>query len=452
MCSAVISDAPLYEALQKYMRRAPARFHMPGHKGTASPLAGVFGAALSFDVTEAEGLDSLYDASGPILAAERRAAALFGARDTIFSASGATLCIQTMLALVSGGGGKIVCARNVHRSTVNAMALLGLEPVWVWPRFEAGESLPVTPEAVGAALRKTPDARAVFLTSPDYYGVLCDVGGVSSVCRQRGVPLLVDNSHGGHLRFCGGGELHPLRLGASLVCDSAHKTLPVLTGGAWLHIGDARISREEAKAAAALFGTTSPSYPIMLSLDLARAWLAENGEAAFAEVCERVKALDALAAQKGIGMEGSPARDPARLTLYTARAGVAGTDAARLLRAHGAEPELADARHVVLLPSPFNPPADYDALSRFLRDFPAKGRPLSGPEAPPQPERAAGLREAMLAPGETLPVEKTPGRVCAECRAPCPPGIPVVMPGERVSRGLAELLKFYGVFRLKVVK
>lgn len=451
-------DAPLYGMLLRYARRHPARFHMPGHKGAAGPLAQVFGNALAFDVTELPETDNLFEASGAILEAERRAARLYGARETLFSAGGSTLCIQAMLRMAAGGrsaGARVVCARNVHRAAVNAMALLELEPEWVWPRPFAGSALPgeIRAEDVENVLARTPGVCAVYVTSPDYYGVLSDIAGIARATHAYGVPLLVDNAHGAHLGAFG---LHPLPFGADLCCDSAHKTLPALTGGAFLHIADsapADFTREAAKAAMALFGSTSPSYLIQLSLDLARAWLESEGRGAFRSLAETVASLRALCASRGFFVPAA-AFDPARLMVDTASRGMPGNAAAEFLRSRGVSPEMWDSRHVVLLPSPFNPPEDFERLARALSDLPLPAHSLEPYRAEPlaPPCRVLPMRGALLAVHTRVRVEDAAGRVAAEAECPCPPGVPLVMPGERISEQLVNSLKSYGVFTVNVLK
>lgn len=463
MCRGSTSEggAPLYEMLLRYLRSEPARFHMPGHKGIAAPLREVFGDALRFDVTELPETDSLFDAAGGILEAERAAARLYAARETLFSAGGSSLCIQAMLRLAVPEGGRVVCARNAHRAAVNAMALLGLEPVWVWPRPFSGSGLPgaVAPADVEAALRRNPGACAVYVTSPDYYGTIADIRGIAAAAHARGVPLLVDNAHGAHLSAFG---LHPLRQGADLCCDSAHKTLPALTGGAFLHIAPsapAAFTRGAAKDAMALFGSTSPSYLIQLSLDLARAWLEREGESAYRALAEKVASLREACASRGFFFpDGASCHgalfDPARLTLDTASRGVPGEAAAGYLRARGVSPEMWDARHVVLLPSPFNTAEDFSRLSEALRSLPlpAVPPPLYEPRPRREPERVLPLREALFAPREAVGIERAAGRVAAEAKCPCPPGVPLAMPGELISAELVNSFKCYGVLELNVLK
>ena len=450
-----IEKAPLLRAVAEYAAGRPARFHTPGHKGSpASPLAELLGRALPFDVTELPGTDSLYQADGPILAAERLAARTAGAGAALMSAGGATLCLQGMLGAVAGrGGGEIILARGSHRSAVNAAALLGLEPVWVWPRPFAGSGLPgrVCAADVAAALRAHPKAAAVLVTSPDYYGVMADIAAIARVCRPFGVPLLVDNAHGAHLLCLEGGARHPLRLGAAMTCDSAHKTLPVLTGGAWLYLRDGAAA-PAARASMALFGSTSPSYLILLSLDIARAWMETEGAAAFAALRERVAGLRRLYASLGGFTPPEAEMDPVRLTLDAASLGRTGEQAARILRENGVEPEMSDGRHVVLLPGPFQPEEDFTRLERAMRRLPA-GRPLPLPDMEPErPAVAMPLGQALRAPWEMVPADHAGGRVAAESCCPCPPGVPLAVPGERITENLAAAIKSYGIGCVKVVK
>jgi arginine decarboxylase len=425
--------APLYEALVHHRELGRASFHTPGHKCNPAALPPDL---YSLDFTELPDTDSLFEASGAIRQAEELAAELFGTARTCLSAGGCTLCIQAMMRLAAPEGGKILCSRVVHRSAVNAMALLGLEPVWSMP----GE--------IVKTLEENPGVTAVYVTSPDYYGRLLDIGAISAACRRLRVPLLVDCAHGAHLKFAAPG-LHPLELGASMTADSAHKTLGVLTGGAWLNIGDERFA-EDAKRAMALFGSTSPAYPVMASLDWAREWLRKNHDA-FGPLRERVAAIREFARGRGIALPEGPC-DPTRITLDTASVGVAGTRAAELFRAAGVEPEYADARYLVLIATPFNTPEDFCRVERAIESLPI-GKPIPhGPELPPLPPVVAGLREAVLAAAETVPLERAVGRLAAEAACPCPPGVPAVMPGERVTEEVAEFLRGYGFFTVKVLK
>lgn len=240
---------------------------MPGHKGVS------FLGCESRDITEIAGADDLFHASGIIAESEQNASRLFGC-PTVYSAGGSTLCIQAMLFLAYTGAnrrGRVLAGRNAHKSFLNSAILLDFPIKWLWAGTDY-LSCPVTPAQVEQAILEEPEAPfAVYLTSPDYLGNIADIRGIAQVCRAHGVPLLVDNAHGAYLRFLPESR-HPMDLGASMCCDSAHKTLPVLTGGAYLHF-EREEDRQSVKDAMALFGSTSPSYLILQSLDLCNVYL-----------------------------------------------------------------------------------------------------------------------------------------------------------------------------------
>lgn len=441
-------ETPLYTALVNYQKKKYASFHTPGHKNTKSLLKYNL---YELDYTELPETDSLFEAERCILKAEQAAAKAFSTLLCVLSAGGCTMCIQGMLRLAAPTGGKLICGRVIHRSAVNTMALLGIDPVWVMPEPDAGEGLAgrITPEGVRKVLEKAPEAKGVYLTSPDYYGVICDIQGISSVCKEYKVPLLVDNAHGAHLGYLSE-NLHPIHLGASMAACSAHKTLPVLTGGAWLQINDSRYL-DGVKEAMSLFGSTSPSYPVMASLDLCRAWLQEEGQAAFQKLEIRAAALKELAKAKGIGLpEGLT--DPTRITLNTARIGLAGQQAAQWFREYGVEPEYADDGFVVLIPTPFNTEEDFRRVEQAIAAMPVSDPLAMDRRIPPIPEQVVSPREAVLSPSEKVPMERAVGRIAAQAACPCPPGVPVVMPGEVITEKAAEFLNRYGFSSAKVLK
>lgn len=426
-------QTPLYTALLHHREQNRASFHTPGHKNNPAALPQDL---LTLDFTELPDTDSLFEASGAILEAEQLAAKLFGAERTCISAGGCTLCIQAMFRLAAPNGGEVICSRTIHRSAVNAMALLDLQPVWAMP------------ENLISTIESHPGAKAVYVTSPNYYGQLLDIPAIAKACKARNIPLLVDNAHGAHLMFTEP-KLHPLALGASMTACSAHKTLNVLTGGAWLNIADKRYA-EDAKSAMALFGSTSPSYPVMASLDLCRAWL-ESHRDAFLKVQKRADEIKNLATERGITLpEGLT--DPTRITLNTASVGMKGTDAAEIFRAAGVEPEYADGAYVVLIATPFNTEEDFARLADEISLLPVREPLPQGPALPPLPPVKTGVRSALFALAEAVPLEAAAGRIAAEAACPCPPGVPVVMPGEEITQEAIEFLHRYGFFSLKVLK
>lgn len=447
------TNLPLYEAVTAYLRRDAARFHMPGHKG--SPRGGhpAFRSILPYDITEVKGVDSLFHAEGPILALEERLAELYGAEQTLLSAGGATLCIQTMLMLACGAGGCVVAGRNLHRSAVNTMALLDLRPVWVYPAGNAGEGFlgGYAPSEVEAALSANPEAKAVYLTSPDYYGVMSDLPALAEVCRAHGVPLLVDNAHGAHLKFLskGWGRLHPMDCGAAMCADSLHKTMPAMTGTALLHLAR---RTGGAKQAMSMFGSTSPSYPLMLSAEWAAGYAAEDAEPELNHGAQRLREIRERAAEKGFWLPKGPT-DPLKLSLGFGAFGLQPIEFEDYLREKCIEPEYTGAAASVLMGSGFNSDSDYDRLLEAVEAFEAPGKKRREADygGLPRCEQACSLRAAAFAPCETVRVEDSAGRIAARESSPCPPGIPVVMGGERIDCYAADYLKACGLTEISVL-
>ncbi len=441
---------PLADFLRTYAASGTARLHMPGHKGRG-PLG-----CEAWDLTEISGADSLYEASGVIAESEENAAALFGSAATFYSTEGSTQCVKAMLFLAlqnrpAGTPPVVLAARNVHKSFVHAAALLDFEPLWLWPE-EGTSSLcacPVAAEGLDRALSAldAPPA-AVYITSPDYLGNMADIPALAEVCRRYKTPLLADNAHGAYLRFLSPSR-HPLDLGADLACDSAHKTLPVLTGGAYLHISKTAPAafRENARAALALFGSTSPSYLTLASLDLCSRYLSENYPARLAEAVRRLEALGKTISANGWQVEPS---DPLRLTLR-APSGLTGLDLADRLRRGGAECEYADRDFLVLMTTPENGPEDLARVSAALGENRAPAAPaVSLPLA--KGERVLSIREALFAPQESVPAEESLGRVCGAPTVGCPPAVPIAVSGERIGPEALALFRYYGVKRVDVLK
>jgi arginine/lysine/ornithine decarboxylase len=430
---------------------------MPGHKGHG-PLG-----CESLDLTEIAGADALYEASGIIAASEKNAAALFGTAATLYSTEGSSQCIRAMLALALGhwqsrNRGKrpvILAARNAHKAFLLAAALLDFDVRWLWPETE-DFTLCRCPVTAGQVRRRiaamdTPPA-AVYVTSPDYLGGMLDVAALAEAAHAFGVPLLADNAHGAYLRFLPG-ALHPMELGADLCCDSAHKTLPVLTGGAYLHIGHTAPAdfRENARGALALFGSTSPSYLILQSLDAANRTLAGGSWQAEALVSCRER-MDRLRQSIRAGGWQVTDSDPWKLTVEAANSGWTGPALADALRRRGVEYEYADPDFVVLMITPSNPEGDFSRLESIFSDL--KPRP---PLARPalrlaQPTVACSVREAVFAPRETVPAAASVGRVLAAPTVSCPPAVPVAVSGEVIGPDAAAIFRYYGMETVDVLK
>lgn len=441
-------DTPIVDFVRRYRESGVTRMHMPGHKGV--PMLGME----PWDITEVCGADALYEADGVIAASEANAAALFGTQRTLFSTEGSSQCIRAMLHLAlacraPGASRTVVAARNVHKAFVYAAALLDFDVVWLRPEESRSVcACPITPEALEKALSSQSAApAAVYVTTPDYLGNMADVRALAQVCHRYGTLLLADNAHGAYLRFLTP-SLHPMDLGADICCDSAHKTLPVLTGGAYLHISRQLPAAyaERAKSAMALFGSTSPSYLTLASLDACNRYLADGYAKRLAACAEHVERVKTRLRTLGWQVEAS---DPLRITLR-AYPGLSGQALAQHLRENGVECEFADRDFLVLMVTPENPPADYDRLFAALtplHPLPAQEIRLPLPDA----QQAVSIREAVMRPSETIAVRNSIGRVCASPLVACPPAIPIVVSGEVITEEAVRLLGYYGIEQIEVL-
>lgn len=462
---------PINDFITEYVNSDTVRFHMPGHKG--QPVLG----CESRDITEISGADALYEASGIIAESEANATALFETDKTLYSTEGSSQCVRAMLELarrwwqkkqkersdascksdasISAVRPVVVAARNAHKAFLYAAILLDFDIVWLW-RSEENASLcgcEVNAEMLEKVLSEQGEAvAAVYLTSPNYLGGVADISVLAEVCHQHNTLLCVDNAHGAYLHFLENSR-HPMDLGADLCCDSAHKTLPVLTGGAYLHVSKSAPEEMKnwAKGALELFGSTSPSYLILQSLDLCNRYLAEGYQERLAKVCRQLEAVKNHLKKGGWQVEET---DPLRITVK-APCGVTGTELANLLRSHQIECEYADEDYLVLMTTPENPVKDFDRLLETLGKQKLQCEGTNEPEKIPlavQAEQVMSVREAYFSFGEVLPVEQALGRICRMPTATCPPAIPIVVPGESIDAVAIQCFKYYGIDFVEVVK
>ena len=447
-------NTPICDFVRKYADSGTLRLHMPGHKGAG-------GHNELLDITEISGADSLYEADGIICESECNAGALFGAH-TFYSTEGSSLCIRAMLYLVciyaaeKGEKPLIAAGRNAHKTFVSAAALLDFDVDWLFPADASYLSCPIGAEYVRNYLdscEKTPTA--LYLTSPDYLGNTVDVAEISEVCRERGVLLLVDNAHGAYLKFLPESR-HPIDLGADMCCDSAHKTLPALTGAAYLHISPLcsdkfrQLATQNARHALSLFGSTSPSYLILASLDRTNAMLSDGYRESVAELIKNIDELKLRLASLGYLLVGD---EPLKLTIAPKSYGYTGYELAEHLRKNGIEPEFCDPDYLVLM---FTPSLDscatdkiYDVLSKLDRFDAFDFAPLP---ACSLPERAMSIRAAVLSPCEELKVCDCEGRVAAAVTVGCPPAVPIIVSGEVMDKNTIQTFKYYGITKCSVVK
>ena len=442
-------DTPIVKFVEEYRNSGTARFHMPGHKGVS------FFGPEPWDITEIAGADDLSCPEGIILESEKNAGALFGTDRTLYSTGGSTQSIHAMVYLSCLRAGEeepcILAGRNAHKAFIHAAAKLGVRVKWLYPEEEAGIcGCRISPEALEKALRGEKPA-AVYITSPDYLGQVADIPGLSRVCRNHGVPLLVDNAHGAYTAFLES-SLHPIHLGADLCCDSAHKTLPCLTGTGYLHIaeGDPYGFSRHAVRAMSMFGSTSPSYLLLQSLDKCNDYLEKGIRQELKELAERVEELRAFMKRRGLT---DHSREPAKITLDLREFQVEGDAAAAYFRNSGVEFEYADREFVVFMTSPKNSPADFERLKAALANIPwERCSRRTGAPGPIEGKTVMSLRKAVFSPVEEVPVEVSVGRICGAPTVACPPAVPVVVSGEEITKEHVALLKHYGIQNIWVVQ
>lgn len=438
---------PIVSFLKSYQEKSPVRMHMPGHKG-----AGILGFE-GMDLTEIYGADELFAAEGIIKESEQNASNLFGC-PTYYSTQGSTLCIQTMCTILcqdaksKGKKPKILAGRNAHRSFIHAAALLDFDIEWLYGNSDYLSCKIHAEDLEKAIIESHPTA--VYLTNPDYLGNLLDIQSLASVCKKHNVLLAIDNAHGAYLRFLEP-SLHPIDLGADLCCDSAHKTLPVLTGGAYLHLSDSlnQVWKNDVKHFMEYFSSTSPSYLIMASLDAANKVLDTTFKNSLFECIQRVDGLKNTLVQYGYTILSG---EPMKITISTKEFGYTGNEIANLLMECDIYPEFYDSDYIVLMPSPYNTKDDLKRLETCLCGIERKPILINKPPKLEQSKKAMNVRQVLFSSSITLDVSKSLGQVCSSVTVSCPPAILPVIPGEVISESSIEVMKYYGIETVRVVK
>ena len=431
---------PICDFAKAYAHRSPVRLHTPGHKGQ-----GVLGFE-NLDITELNGADDLYCPTGIIRESEENASRLFGC-PTYYSTEGSSQCIRAMVYLAmlwaksQGKTPRIAAGRNAHRTFLSAVALLDVNVDWLFPEEADGYlSCRITPERLEALFTGDTPPTAVYVTSPDYLGQMADIRKLAEVCHRHGALLLVDNAHGAYLRFLPGSRF-PMDLGADLCCSSAHKTLPVLTGGAYLHLSQELNSTLGAKPAMALFGSTSPSYLILQSLDAANRYLADCGSA-LAEFSGTVEKLKQRLMEHGYRLIGS---EPWKVTISTKAFGYTGQEMAQHLEENQIMCEFCDPDYLVLMVTPQIGTTGLARLEEALLALPQKAPIRTAPPVLQKPETVYTPRQAMMSPSRTVPVSESLGHVLADPGIGCPPAVPILVCGERIDAHAIRCFTYYGI-------
>lgn len=457
------SSAPFLEAIGAYNARNPARFHVPGHKGGvgADPaLVEALGAdALAHDL--AQGIDGIDDGPepNPYSLAESLAAEAYGAEKTWFLTNGASQGNHALCLALAPLGKHIVAQRNSHASIVDGLVLSGGNPIFIEPEYdsELGMALGVDPQKLAALLAEHPDAHTAFIVSPTYFGLTADLAGCIEAAHAADVALVVDQSWGAHLGFHPDLPASALSLGADAVLTSTHKLAGSMTQSAMLHLGSSeRIDAAAINRAVRILRSTSQSTLLIASLDAARRQLATRGEALLGETIEKLVVIrERLAAINGIelvdassvGRPGVSGYDPMRIVLDVREVGCSGFEfLEHLASEHDVHPEMASHATVVFVVSVAETDAQLDRLVEAVAATAEQLHREGGPLQPvallaPSPGCVVPPREAFLGEAEVIPLDHAVGRISCESIAGYPPGIPALLPGERVSAEVVAHLR-----------
>lgn len=539
-------ETPICDFVKEYADNGFSRFHMPGHKGRK------FIGCEKYDITEIDGADVLSHADGIIKKSQENAAKLFGSGASFYSTEGSSQCIKTMLAVVFADYRRkllhektdkpanlceaqktdrqeklcenqdtdarsiceneiiekpeaiperayVLAARNVHKSMIDALALLDLDVEFIYPQDADSICVSmVTPADIMEYLEKVSDnteikteeikkildnaqrddiklsdteqknicgkenkrntlPMAVYITSPDYLGNTADIEGISKVCEKYDIPLIVDNAHGAYHAFLDEekyGKIHPIKCGAAICCDSAHKTLPVLTGGAYIHVSRKYKERFAPYVASymTMFGSTSPSYLIMQSLDMCNRYIDEKIRHELSECIGRIEKTKKVLVENNVKIVET---EPLKIVIDTAAAGMEGDKLAEEFRKHKIECEYADKYFVVLMITPQNDEKDFERLEKWAVE--TKYKRVAKKKIEPKKlilhraERVMSIREAAFSPYRKIKVSDAGGSICASQTIACPPAIPIAVCGERIDQNMISIFEEYGIDYVNVV-
>ncbi|UNL87162.1 aminotransferase class I/II-fold pyridoxal phosphate-dependent enzyme [Priestia koreensis] len=448
-------DTPLFSGIVEHAKKNPTQFHIPGHKkgaGMDPTFREFIGEnALSIDLINIQPLDDLHQPKGIIKQAQDLAAEAFGADHTFFSVQGTSGAIMTMVMSVCGPGDKIIVPRNVHKSVMSAIVFSGATPVFIHPEVDPnlGISHGMTPEAVQRALLQHPDAKGVLVINPTYFGIAGDLQKIVEVAHSYHVPVLVDEAHGVHIHFHDKLPLSAMQAGADMAATSVHKLGGSMTQSSILNVREGLVSPSRIQSILSMLTTTSTSYLLLASLDVARKRLATEGHA----LAERAIRL-AEEARKQIneihhlhcvgteilGTEATFDLDPTKLIVSVRELGITGYEVEKWLREHyNIEVEMSDLYNILCIVTPGDQEGDIELLVRALTSLSEEFSHLSDNHLPVSvmlpdiPVLALTPRDAFYAETEIVPIEESAGRIIAEFVMVYPPGIPIFIPGEIIT-------------------
>lgn len=446
---------PLFTALVEHANKKPFQFHIPGHKkglGMDSEFREFIGDnALSIDLINIAPLDDLHRPSGIIKDAQELAAEAFGADHTFFSVQGTSGAIMTMILTVCSPGDKIIVPRNVHKSIMSAIIFAGARPIFISPVMDLklGIAHGVTTNAIRRALEKHPDAKAVLVINPTYYGISTNLKEIVDLSHSYDIPVLVDEAHGVHIHFHDNLPLSAMQAGADLAATSVHKLGGSLTQSSVLNVRGDRVSPARVQSIISMLTTTSTSYILLASLDTARKQLALHGKELAEKAIQRAnRARTEINQIRGLycfgedilGGEATYDYDPTKLTIHILKLGINGYEAELWLREHyNIEIELSDMYNILCIISPGDTEESIDILITALKEL--SDRHIEHDQStevvvkiPEIPHLSLSPRDAFYAETEIVEFTKAAGRIIAEFIFVYPPGIPILLPGEVITQ------------------
>lgn len=446
-------ETPIFDAIKAYTDSNPFPFHMPGHKlGKGIPSRFISGIE-KLDLTEIPCTDDLHAPTGVIKKAQELAAETFGAKKSFFLVNGSTVGLHAAISAVCEPGSRLIVGRDSHRAVINGMLLSGAKPYYILPEYseEYGINTGITPQTVEKALLEAPDSAGVLITRPNYYGICNDIEKISEIVHAHDKILIVDEAHGAHLVFSSRLPICALEAGADLCIQSAHKTLPAFTQGAYLHIGSERIDKERVRYFLDVYQTTSPSFIIMAFLDVAREIMRRNGKAALDKLIDSIGLYERYVEDCGIrilNVKGLPgfSRDPTRIAANLSGIGISGFYAEKLLRKkYNIQAEMSDLHNIVFITTIADEQETIEYLFTALHGLghipeETKFPDVSLAKCLEMPEQAMEPPEILNAGADRIPLKSAAGRVSRNIIAPYPPGIAVICPGEKFSVDTVELL------------
>ena len=450
---------PLFTAMKNYIADGAMAFHTPGHKqgkGIPEEMREIITAdGLKMEVSLMEELDDIHGATGCIKEAQDLAADLYGSEQCRFFINGTTGAIHAMLLTALNPGDKVIVPRNAHRSVLGALVLVGAVPVFIQPEIDEnlGIAMSITPDEVKKVIEQNPKARALVMVYPTYYGVAGDIKTIAHIVHEHDMVLLVDEAHGPHLKFSDRLPVQALDAGADIVAQSTHKILGSMTQTSLLHMQGNRVDTERFNKMCSLVQSTSPNYLLMASLDTARAQIAANGRVLVEKAVDlaenlrrRINGIDGLFCFGREYMNGAGrfALDVTKLTVSVRSLGISGAQAEHILRhKYKIQCELSDFYNLLFIISYADSQHEcdylYSALKNLAREFAGKkSRELVQIKLPPLPLYVLSPREAMFKKTKKVDFAKSVGCIAGEMITFYPPGIPIIYPGERISREIID--------------